>query len=249
MTVCIAVMCQLDGLPRILLCSDSRLDYGYSGATDQNIKISDIGHGWCSMFASDDWASAQHLKDHLAARWQQFPTPETKEAAYVTAKVVLEEFLTSALHGKSTKEVLLCGYIGDPPSPMILKGLVKGKRVSLDSVPTFAVIGSGGYIAQVFLGQRNCKPTDSMEVAAYIVYEAKHYSERASGVGPGTLIGALAPPLPGTSGIPSVKAQLNKRAMSFLEDQCQKLGLRPVPALAKFPDEFFVRPPIVSNPQ
>jgi hypothetical protein len=140
---------------------------------------------------------------------------------------------------KSLKEVLLCGYIGDPPSPLILKGLVKGKKVTLESVPTFAVIGSRGYIAQIFLGQRDCKPTDSLERAAYIVYEAKRYSERASGVGPGTIIGALSPTPRGARGLPSYKALFSPHALAFLEAKYRELGLQPVGAIPEFSAEFF----------
>ena len=58
---------------------------------------------------------------------------------------------------------------------------------------SFATCGTGGPIAETLLNIRDCKPVDSIERVIYTVYEAKKYSEKASGVGPETRIAILAP--------------------------------------------------------
>ena len=71
MTVCIAAMCQKDGEPRIVVCADTRLDQGYLGTNDHNVKIQPLGHGWFTLLAADDWPAAVSMFEHMRSRGSQ----------------------------------------------------------------------------------------------------------------------------------------------------------------------------------
>src|ERR1039457_6367102 len=60
MTVCIAGACQHHGEPRIVLCCDSRLDFGEVGSTNNACKVRILGCGWVGLIAGD-WTRTQYF--------------------------------------------------------------------------------------------------------------------------------------------------------------------------------------------
>ncbi len=87
-------------------------------------------------------------------------------------------------------ELILAGFIAEPagePEALILK--LSGERVS--RCDSFAAIGSGAFLAEASLMQRNYIAIAGVPYATYLAYEAKRLGERAPGVGKETGIVAL----------------------------------------------------------
>lgn len=82
-------------------------------------------------------------------------------------------------------ELIVAGFI---KHQSVLVKLSSGKAMICDH---FATIGSGGFLADASLLQREHSELCHFNLAVYRVYEAKRLSERAPGVGPSTSIMVL----------------------------------------------------------
>ena len=79
MTVCIAAIYQDDEEQQgIVFCADGRLSHTWAGSTDQNVKTFDIGHGWTSLIATDNWTSGVSFRDHVREGWENLWLPEQR---------------------------------------------------------------------------------------------------------------------------------------------------------------------------
>jgi hypothetical protein len=191
LTVCIAAICQQLGEPRIVLCADTKLDAGWAGSSDGNLKIGRLAYGWVGML-SGDWSTAKELHSFLEAEFLA-SAPFDRTSVFEKVSGAGATFIASPFYRKDkSAEITVCGFIGQTPTIVVL-GIGKTKRPHIDFRHTYATSGAGHAISDTFLNVRDCKPQDPLERTIYAVYEAKKYSEKASGVGSETRLTVLAP--------------------------------------------------------
>jgi 20S proteasome alpha/beta subunit len=157
MTVCIAAACGGEK-PCIILCSDTRLDYGELGSTNTTAKLAVLGHSWCVQMAGD-WSNVGQWKDYLKREIQ------TSEAANLESvaeciKDSAEYFRRSIFcePGKSY-HLLLSGFPNGKRTILSanLYPLKKGHSLTVMPSDSFACIGSGYTVASAMLSARECQ--------------------------------------------------------------------------------------------
>jgi len=191
-TVCIAAMCQESGQPRIVLCSDTRLDYGDLGSTNTSCKINLAGWGWCSQLAGD-WSGVNYLSSLIASNLRELPTaPSALEQIVNKADKGCRKFIKSPLFDRDeTYQILLSGFISKVPNLLAIS-IDEGKSRIAFREP-FATIGSGQEIANSMMSLREYEKSLSLQYASYLVYEAKRCSEKMGFVGKATAVAVQAP--------------------------------------------------------
>jgi hypothetical protein len=207
-TICIAAACEDKGKPAIVLCADKRLciwDGVFS--SDMGAKMLVPAPGWCALLSGPHvfakrlaWECGNYLKHHKIshvsvqqqlltpikacrkwlmdeqmAKWgisyKQFIAGEVKESG------LLKEIRSALRKIRTDYSVILTGFVDG--SPMI----VKIENGDITSGDTFSLIGSGLFLAWVPLNERDMGALRlPLEKAAYMVYEAKRFSEKNADV-------------------------------------------------------------------
>jgi hypothetical protein len=109
MSVCIAAICQENGEPRIVLCSDTRLSATGFGSSDGTRKIFALGYGWLILLATEDWSSGIGLKDHLRRQWRTLnKLPYQRRIDEL--KSTLHAQLSQSRYCSTRTEALICGF-------------------------------------------------------------------------------------------------------------------------------------------
>jgi len=155
---------------------------GEYGSTDSTSKLHVIMPGWAVM-AANRADSASELIERIR-EW--FGTGQFSSVHEMLSKVkcAVDEFTAhSPLFEKNCCELLIAGFINGHPLIVVISGGPKGK-LAIRMVDNYCAIGSGALIATVILNCRNYSNQDELEIALYLVYEAKRLSEKADGVGP-----------------------------------------------------------------
>jgi len=238
-TVCITSICQENGEPRLILCSDTRLTYTDIGSTNMTAKMEVLGYGWCVQLAGE-WSGVSYLASLLKARIQASPdSPATIEFIERESRASINAFLGSSLcHADECYQILLSGFIQDSAIIMDIS-IVEGiPKVYLRD--SFGAIGTGGTIASILLRLREYHPSLPLPYATYLVYEAKRSSEKEPTVGPYT---ALLLQAPGSD----LKDQAYLKMMSetgkaHLEAVYSGLWRIPFGKIPEFRDDFFDKP-------
>jgi hypothetical protein len=191
MTVCIAAICEERGTNDkcILLCADTRLEYGVS-SNDSNRKIGKLAHGWIGML-SGDFVAASELHDWIKAGILA-GVPADRTALHGVLVEASRGFMGTPFHKKNAIEIMVCGFAGNVPT-IASVSVGRASSPTVEFYQTFHASGSGAIIAEVFMNLRDLSPRFSIDHAAYIVYEAKRYSEKNPGVGPQTVLLAMRP--------------------------------------------------------
>ena len=190
-TVCIAAICRRGTEPVIILCTDTRMSAGEYGSTDSTNKMHVIVPGW-GVMASNRADSANELIERLR-EW--FGTGEFPSVHDMLSKVkgAVDEFMEhSPLFERNCCELLITGFVKRNPIVVVISGGAKG-RLAIRVADNYCAIGSGALISTVILNCRNYSNRDNIEVALYLVYEAKRLSEKADGVGPLTSMVWISP--------------------------------------------------------
>jgi hypothetical protein len=251
-TVCVAGICLDRGQQRLIFCSDRRIEDGQSGG-DVCIKLDHAGDGWLAMIAGNvararDLAGVcrKALMDKTDAMDSVDMVKLLTDCAHLQKRVLVDNYVRSQLavgydyfleHGRNQfsqadfDQIITTIRSIDLGCEMILAGFI-GKAGFLFTImpdcsvhrqESFAVIGSGGSVAQAALFQRKYQRTLDIQEAIYYAYEAKRLSEVAPGVGPETTVAvAKKGTLPGYSKFEMV----NVFYMSRLESQYRKLALQ-----------------------
>ena len=150
-TVCIAATCQEGKAPRIVLCSDTRLDYSDLGSTNLACKLDVLGHGWCVQLAGD-WSSAIGLNSILKERIRELASVKIADL-FTESESAVRQFIKSPLYdSKKEVQLLLSGFDNDIPQILevsIIRGI---KKVELKH--SFGVVGWGTTIAATLLTLR-----------------------------------------------------------------------------------------------
>jgi hypothetical protein len=196
-TVCIAAACKtMTGEPRIVLCADTRLEYQYTGSNDGNPKIGRLAYGWFAMLSGNDWMAAKDIHGRIKSELRTKGPPADMPKFHRMLTRIAKAYVKSPLNAKALIDVIVAGFIGREAIIATLSVSVSDE-ITVLFAPSYKAVGSGASIAETFLNIRDCKPQDELERTAYVVYEAKKYSEKASGVGPETRMKVLAPLPPG----------------------------------------------------
>lgn len=191
-TVCIAVSCQEKGAPRIVLCSDTRLDYEYLGSTNTTCKLDVLGYGWCAQMAGE-WSGVQELCAIFKRRIQKLPSSPSLSNMTTAAQASFAALLKSPSYESGQDfQLLVSGFEGK--TPVILDVSVYQDKLTIKSKAGFGAIGSGSAVASTLLQLRECHPTLPLSYGAYLAYEAKRGSEKVGDVGKLTALAIQAPP-------------------------------------------------------
>jgi 20S proteasome alpha/beta subunit len=241
-TVCIAAICQKDGKPIIILCSDTRLSSGTWGSTDRTLKLHVIKDGWLAQAANRPDSAAELIR-RLREWCKSDSSTESIHSLVSSIKAAVSEFEQhSPLYERNCCELLITGFIGEEPIIVPVVFNEKGKlAVAVSS--TFSAIGSGANIATVLLNCRNYAAHEGYEKATYMVYEAKRFSEKAEGVGPKTHLVWFSP---GKEFYEAV-ALVSDAGIAHLEVIFNVTGLNGGLYIGKFPEGFTKAPP--ANPE
>jgi hypothetical protein len=236
MTVCIAAACTHLGKPRIVLCSDTRLDYGDFGSTNRAVKCDVLGHGWVVQMAGN-WSSVRAFCSILKDRIQHLKNPIFSNVVR-ESKGAINQFLKSPLFDPQENNQLLLSGFEDGSARIIEVSILRGKP-KIDSKDSCGVIGSGANIAFTLLSLREHHINMPLSYVAYLVYEAKRCSEKTGYVGQFTTLMVQKP------NVNDIKDKAYLRIMnSFGREHLETVyaGLRSIP-FAKIPDldpDFFI---------
>lgn len=234
-TVCIAAACQEDGEPRIVLCSDTRLDEGEWGATDMTPKFDIIGRGWAAQWAERP-DSSKELIQRIKEWFRAVERFQTVHSVLMALNRAVGEFRDSPLCTPGCCHLIVTGFVGGKPVIAVIQDNEK-RRLSVRLAESFAVIGSGSTIATVILNCRQYHWSNFAENAVYMVYEAKRWSEQSSGVGPYTVVLIHSPGAEDSPDRAMVEI-VSEVGNNMLEAIFQAVGLRPRLNIKPFPKGF-----------
>jgi len=190
-TVCIAAACQEDNEPRIVLCSDTRLDYQDLGSTNTTCKLDVLGHGWCVQMAGH-WSGVREWARILKQRVQKASGTVDAPTMAENCRRSMAQFVKSPLYWNDQGyQLLVSGF--DRDKPVIFKSGVFPQEVETDVNSDFGAIGEGEVIALTLLRQREFHDRVPLSYGAYLAYEAKRASERCGTVGHFTALAVQEP--------------------------------------------------------
>lgn len=244
-TVCIAASCQEGKESRVVLCSDTRIDYAEFGSTNVACKLDVLGHGWCVQMAGD-WSSAIGLNSTLKERIRTLSSVETADVLK-ESEAAVKQFMKSPLYD-SNKEVqlLLSGFEDTTPCIVEISIIQGNKKVELKH--SFGVVGWGTTIAATLLTLREHNESMPLAYVAYLVYEAKRASEKTGFVGRFTTLVVQSPNISDFKDKAYVKI-MGEAGLAQLEAYYRGLWKIPV---ARFPDltpEMFLNSKEPQSPQ
>jgi hypothetical protein len=236
MTVCIAVACQEEGEPRIVLCSDTRLEYGEWGSTNSAVKLDVLGYGWIAQMAGD-WSSVRELCSILKKKIQALNKPKLGQIAEA-CQLSMDEVLLSPLFDVEKGSLLLVtGF--ENGLPKILEASLYEGKPKLIFKDSFGAIGWGGTIASVLLSLREHNIGIPLPYAAYLAYEAKRASEKTGAVGAITTLMIQAPPAWNDEQRVWVKI-FSEQGKANLESLYRTLWKVPLMEFPDFTDDCFI---------
>jgi len=256
MTCCIAAACEMDDDPRIVLCSDLRVETPEAGAENE-LKFRWAAENWPALIAGDVARAEGLLQTYLEYRVQRQTVKltdinileEFKVPAQLQKRKMIDDYVKSQL-GISYSDFLRKGKQALDPDvfrdmlyqirsillgcELIITGFTSdGARLlrvdqdcSVSWQQNFSVIGTGASIASAALFQREQSIDLSFEETIYNVYEAQRLAQIAPSVGEDLAINVIAPPKPKGGGIREFA--LTEDGESYLERQYRKYGLKPV---------------------
>lgn len=256
MTCCIAAACQMDDEPRIVLCSDLRLETLEAGAENE-LKFRWAASNWPALIAGEVSKAEALLQTYLAYRIERKGVPlhdqnllkEFQVPAQIQKRKAIENYVRSQL-GISYSEFLRHGNKGLDPEVfrdmlyqirtlllgcelLIVGFTADGARIlrvdqdcSISWQVNFCAIGTGTSIASAALFQREQSYDLSLEETIYNVYEAQRLAQIAPGVGKELAINVIGPPK--RKGGLITEFALTDDGERYLERQYRKHGLKPV---------------------
>lgn len=245
-TVCIAVACQEQDEPRIVLCSDTRLDYEYCGSTNTTVKVDVLGYGWCAQMAGE-WSGVKELCAILKRRVQKFPSSLRASDMTNAAQRSIAEFLKSPLYERGQPfQLLVSGF--DERTPVIFDVSVYPENFTIKSKNGFGSVGSGSAIASTLLQLRECHSNLPLSYATYLAYEAKRASEKCGDVGRITVLSVQAPPTHDDKERAWIKV-MSEQGKSNLESLYRTLWKIPVVETPELTDDCFIDPIKKQSPE
>jgi 20S proteasome alpha/beta subunit len=205
-TICIAGVCQHKNEPRVILCSDKRVESDFSG-TDTVSKFRHIGDGWWAAM-SGGTGSAQLLSDlyrfTLGEKTAKLTVSQVEakllRCAQIRKRQLANELSYSRFgisynyilkHGKEQfPEDILKQFMLDVQQiglgcDLIITGMLEGSPrlyyvghdATVMPIEGSLCVGSGYTLASAALNERRYSKHMDLFEALYYVYEAKRFSE------------------------------------------------------------------------
>ena len=219
-----------------MLCSDRRLDQGEWGADDAATKVSSLGYNWSALLAGH-WPSVKELALAIRNAVRAGTRPTDRAEIFGRIESVSSSFASSVLC-KKPSELIVTGSIGTDPM-MIHVDVQPKKKAKLEIAPDFIAIGEGAYAASLMLKYRLYNEMRSIPEACYFAYEAKHFSEKVSSVGSGTVLTVHAP-LASDDPTRLAAVYVNETGFRHLDSLLTRHSIQPAMGLIEpFPDSFF----------
>ena len=250
MTLCIAATFQWEPYRRaFLLCSDGRLDEGAWGHFDTGIKVHGLGHNSFGLMAGH-WNTVRALCAAIENDHRKLFVYKDAEELLARLQSFAERFSLSALC-TGRVEVLVTAFVEH--NPVMFRGDIRPKRSNVKFVHDCEAIGEGSHPCLMLLRHRGYDPVNTdLFRAAYMIYEAKRFSESISSVGPKTRM-TIHRPMWGLNHLAADDynyLDLNDSAIQQLEAKRKQFFLQPVTDF-RFDGEFIEpgdqpipRPPI-----
>lgn len=258
MTICIAAMCLDHGKPAIALCADTKQSF-YEGLTNSggSTKFWMATEGWCALVSGPVeyakrlvWECGKFIKEneknlkHTTIQKQlQTPLKEWRRFLLDEAAgkfgISYDEFLAGSVKEKTLLRDLNAAFkaVGAADYGVIFTGFIdhlpviaKIENGIVSTSPSFALTGSGCFLASVPLCERDIGASGvPVEHAAYMIYEAKRFSEKDSNVNDKITM-CIQHEWDRGSGQPASKALewLPESALKKLESMYKSLGLQPL---------------------
>jgi 20S proteasome alpha/beta subunit len=208
-TICIAAIADWWHDPKIVLCSDTRIEMQDFASANTGNKLGRIAKHWLALLAGNLPHAKElvtYYQDHLANEPESSEVSETISQFRIPPQNMKKARIKQHLQmkwGMSYDDFTTKGNHAIPQDlyqatwreiesiqlqcELILAGFI-GTRAHLFSYDDqfdvvhcehFATIGSGSWIAKAVLFQRGCHGQMSLEEVVYYVYEAKRLSEIA----------------------------------------------------------------------
>jgi len=125
----------------IVLCSDTRLDYGDLGSTNTTVKLDILGNGWCTQLAGE-WSGVVHLRDILKAR--VYGRRTTLGAIEDHTHFAVEKFLKSPFYSADgIYELLISGFSGTDRASFWCRSDKDNQKLSCETASDVLERGSG----------------------------------------------------------------------------------------------------------
>lgn len=244
-TVCIAATCKERGEPRIIICSDTRLDYGDLGSTNMAVKLDVLGHGWIVQMVGD-WSLVRSLRSILKDRIQNLGRVNFSDVVRESQNSV-NQFLKSPLYDSDKEcQLLLSGFDGSDPH--ILEVSIFHGKPKIESKDSFGAIGWGGNVAVTLLSLREHQSDMPLAYVAYLVYEAKRGSEKTGLVGPVTIISVQYPNISDIKDRAYMKI-MGEAGLAQLEAYYRGLWRVPLITMPDLTPELFINTTKPQSPQ
>jgi hypothetical protein len=208
-----------------VLCSDGRLDQGEWGYNDNAYKAHNLGYNTFGLMAGD-WPTCRDLCTHIEQRRIAGSLATTPQEFTEGIESPVQEFCKSPLCQKNAT-ILVTGFLQDVP--IMVRVEVDDNRTSSVAVShDYDATGEGAYASITLLKWRGYDPLNATkEMAAYLLYEAKRFSESVASVGPKTRIKLHLSCGPSTE----------KNQYSWLDFDDEKLSV-----LEAYRKRFFIQP-------
>jgi 20S proteasome alpha/beta subunit len=240
MTVCIAAICRDGDDRRVVLCTDTRLEHGDVGGEDGAPKIYVLGWGWVALIAGP-WSGIRALARKIRYSVQALSDYPSHDAILDLIDSSIAEFRSSpAFASDQVHELILSGF--NQYGPLLESVYILGDQTVVCSLSSHWAIGSGGSFARLILTNRAYKKTETVERASYFAYEAKRLSQKAQGVGPGTVVAIQFPQMK-PSPTEATMLIMNEVGITHLEAIYKQHGLQRVANLDRLRRAFFVHNP------
>jgi len=182
------------------------------------------------------WTGVTELNSGLKSRIQALSTVGSLGDVMNEADYALTEFAgSSRCRQGEIYELLVSGFIQGEPKLLTVR--MENRESRLEVPGSFAVVGSGYFLAQAILQARECHPLMSRDYVMYLAYEAKRLSQKTGFVGEitGLAVQADMQVSNDRAGI----AMLSEIGIANLESLYGGLWKVPLFDLPKFPDEWF----------
>jgi ATP-dependent protease HslVU (ClpYQ) peptidase subunit len=262
MTLCIAALCRDEGDNYVVLSSDKRVETSTAG-DESEIKVRYLTLRWTSLVAGTLHVArelADRYAQHLASVQDILTQDNAHEELYVPLaemreslrEQLLQKNLSVSLsdyrkHGREwfsedvqrqmdydlaqvefDAQLLLVGLVGSD----LHVYRVHAQNHLIERCERFAAIGSGANVAEMVLYQRQHSPFWTLPRTLYAVYEAQRIGQIAPGVGRETHQYVLSYDPDKQTMYPII---LFPNARTFLDEQFEALGPRPIPLELKLP--------------
>lgn len=237
MTLCIAAICREENDPRIVFCNDTLSSQGPLGSRNSTTKVDVLGNGWIVQLAGNV-PIARNAIDDLRQVFSAANFHATTRNAVLDAvrNTLNPRQLIEPLAG----QLLFSGFVRRTPLLIVVTDVAG--TLEIGSQETFVAVGEGDLAATILLNYREYKETLPIELALYLIYEAKRIASQVTSVGSLTIIGKQA----NAEGQFPAKALINffsPLGLDALDQMFQKLGPQPLPRrISPFPPECFVLP-------